>query len=203
MIDAATGEVRQIDVPPRGTDSPFAVILSSRNRFYSHFGSVFMEFDPVSAGFTHAGQTGDRVAMSMTEDPNGRIWAATYPKSHLISYDPETRELVDSGPLNQENWPQYPRSVAAGRDGWVYMGIGNTRSHIIAYHPSTHRVVPIATAEERLPGAGSVLTAADGTGYGRPNPKGPWFELRDGSRVAEVAKAPPAAPIRADRKSVV
>ncbi|NQU75620.1 MAG: hypothetical protein HQ546_04795 [Planctomycetes bacterium] len=120
-IDARTGESRQVDVPPHNRDSPFAVILSSKNHFLTHFGTTFMDFDPASGTFAFHGKTKDRVAMSMTEDHRGIVWAATYPKSHVVSYDPVSGDLTDHGSLNQEKWPQYPRSMAVGRDGWVYI----------------------------------------------------------------------------------
>ena len=42
VIDAATGESREFPVPfPPGDDCPYASLLSSRNRFYTHFNGLF------------------------------------------------------------------------------------------------------------------------------------------------------------------
>jgi len=191
-IDAETGETRQAELFRHKYDSPFAVIQSSANTFLTHFGYTFMEFDPGSGKFSFSGKTDDRVAMSMTEDAGGLIWAATYPNSHVVSYNRDTKELVDHGSLNQETWPQYPRTMAAGRDGWVYIGIGSTYSHIVAYDPKTKRTVPLATADERIKGTGVVLTGADGKVYGQPNQASAWCELRDGKRLAETFEKPPS-----------
>lgn len=204
VIDAATGETKQADVPPHAHDSPFAVILSSRNRFFSHFGTTFMEFDPATGAFTFSGKTDDRVAMSMTEDANGVIWAGTYPKSHIVGFDPVSRALTDYGSVNAETWPQYPRSIAADADGWVYIGIGSTYSHIVGLNPETKQIVPLASEEERVKGTGYVMKGKDGKVYGRPNTKTAWFELRGGKRLPTgLAKQPPAAPIRAGSQEYV
>ena len=53
MIDAETGEADEFPMPyPPGGDGPFAAILSSRNRYYTHFNSHFVEFDPEKRAFT-------------------------------------------------------------------------------------------------------------------------------------------------------
>ena len=60
MVDALTGEAEQFPTPQVG-DSPFASVLSSRNRFYTHFGSTFLEFDPVKREITFQAKTAPRV----------------------------------------------------------------------------------------------------------------------------------------------
>jgi hypothetical protein len=53
LIDAETGKSEEFPTPfPYGGDAPFASILSSANRLYSHFGSHFVEFDPAKRAFT-------------------------------------------------------------------------------------------------------------------------------------------------------
>ena len=204
VIDVQTGQSEQFDAPEHASDSPFAIILSSKNRFYTHFGGTFMEFDPAKRAFTFSGKTKDRVAMSMTEDHLGRVWAATYPASHVVCYDPATNKLMDSGSLNKENWPQYPRSMAVDKAGWAYIGIGNTYSHLVAYNPADKKIVPLATKAERIKGSGYVIMGKDGKVYGRPNGKSEWFELYEGKRVRSAgAKMPAAAPIRTGAQEYV
>ena len=190
VIDAITGETEQIDTPAtKHNDSPFAVLLSAAGRYYSLWGFRFMEFDPVAMKFTFVGETPDRVAMSMTEDANGVIWASTYPGSHIAAFDPKTGKLTNYGPVNKETWPQYPRVMCVDRAGWVYLGIGNTRSHIVAFDPKTKKIVPIAKDEERAHGGGHVYLATDGKVYGRPNVKGTWYVLSAGESTP--IEAPP------------
>ena len=46
MIDAATGKTEQFPTPyPWDGDGPFASLLSSGNKYYTHFGSHFSEFE--------------------------------------------------------------------------------------------------------------------------------------------------------------
>lgn len=141
MIDSETGKSMQIPMPfAPGGDCPYSSILSIANKYYTHFNSHFVEFDPIKGQFTLCHQTASQMAMSMTEDDRGVIWSVTYPNSGLVSYDPTTVEFKDYGHLHQENWLQYPRYIAADDRGWIYFGIGNTLSHILAFDPRVGRV---------------------------------------------------------------
>ncbi|MEA3366179.1 MAG: hypothetical protein U9Q79_11125, partial [Candidatus Hydrogenedentes bacterium] len=81
-IKATTGETRQVPMPfPSGGDCPYASILSSRNKFYTHFNSHFTEYDPEKGEFTFTRKTAPQMAMGMTEDDDGVIWSVTYPNS--------------------------------------------------------------------------------------------------------------------------
>ena len=125
MIDAETGNSEEFPMPyPPGGDGPFAAILSSRNRYYTHFNSHFVEFDPEKRAFTFHHKTVPQMAMSMTEDDDGRIWSGTYPNSAVASYNPHTGEFRDYGNLYDQNWRQYPRAIAADDTGWIYFGAG-------------------------------------------------------------------------------
>ena len=161
MIDAETGQTREFPVPFAAGDSPFASVLSSRSRFYSHFDGHFVEFDPAKPGFTFIAKTVPRVAMSMTEGDDGVIWAAIYPNGAAASYNPRTGEFHDYGNLYDQNWMQYPRSVAVDDQGWVYLGIGSTASQILVLDPKdgqgragAARVGTRAGLRRGLPGCG-------------------------------------------------
>ncbi len=190
VIDAETGESQQraIPFPPRG-DSPFASILSSENRYYTHFANHFVEYDPVSDEFTFFHETAPRMAMSMTEDDNGVIWSATYPQSGIVSYNPATGEFRDYGQLYQQNWAQYPRSVAADDQGWIYFGVGSTASQIIVLNPETGEATPILSEDERVQASGSVYRDENGKVYGRDGSDrdDSWFELYEGKATRMTA----------------
>ena len=110
MIDAETGKSKEFPIPfPTGGDGPFASVLSSANKFYTHFGSHFTEFDPVKGEFTFYRKTVPQMAMGMTEDDNGVIWSVTYPNSGVASYNPKTGEFKDYGHVYRQNWRQYQR----------------------------------------------------------------------------------------------
>ena len=181
MIDAETGQAEQIPMPfPPGGDGPYASVLSSRNRFYTHFNSHFCEFDPVQRKFTFFAKTAPQMAMGMTEDDNGVIWSVTYPQSGVCSYDPATGEFKDYGHLYTQTWAQYQRDVACDDQGWLYLGIGSTRGQIIAFDPKTATATPIIPEEERIQGTGYVYRDQDGKVYGHGGNQEKWLELYGG-----------------------
>ena len=196
MIDAETGESTQVPMPFKNGNCPFASILSSENKFYTHFGNYFVEFDPGKREFTFSGKTAAGMAMGMTEDDDGLIWAATYPKSGVVSFDPKTRELRDYGHVYKQTWSQYQRYVAADDAGWIYFGVGNTASQIIALNPETGEATPMVPEEERAQGAGYVYRDINGKVYGYVSGrKDSWYEFYkgEGKKIGtheEVKKKP-------------
>lgn len=195
LIDAETGKAEEFPTPfPWGGDAPFASVLSSANRFYSHYGTHFVEFDPAQRKYTFFKKTVPNMAMSMTEDDNGVIWSATYPSSGLASYNPKTGEFKDYGHLYKQNWAQYPRSIAADDTGWVYFGIGSTLGQVISVNPETGQATPLIPEGERVQGAGSVIRDVNGKVYGHNggNPA-KWMELYKG-QATPLEKAPALKP---------
>lgn len=194
-IDADTGTSVEHAVPfPPGDDAPFASVLSSGNRFYSHFNGHFVEFDPVRKAFTFVHATMPKVGMGMTEDDQGRIWTLTYPDSGAIMYDPRTGEFRDYGSVHEENWRQYQRTVAADNVGWIYFSLGNTLSQILAFHPDSRKAIPLVPESERVAGVGAhVYRDQDGMVYGLVNQnhwEGPWYAFH-GGKAARLDKPAP------------
>ena len=182
-IDAETGDSREIEMPfPPGGDCPYASILSSGNRFYTHFNSHFCEFDPVACAFTFSQKTKPQMAMSMTEDDAGRIWSATYPDSGVVRYDPSTGELRDDGHVYLQNWRQYPRSIAADDRGWVYFGVGSTASQIIVLDPESGEARPVFPERERGKAHAHVYRDLNGKVYGTSglDSEDSWYEFHGG-----------------------
>ena len=184
MIDAQTGKADQIPMPfPIGGDCPFASVLSSQNKFYTHYNAYFTEFDPVTRKFTFHQQTTPRMAMGMTEDDNGVIWSVTYPDSGVVSFDPKTKKLTDYGSVHKENWRQYQRYIAADDTGHIYFAIGSTASNIIAFDPKTGKAKSVIQPDESVPGTAYVYRHKNGKVYGQPfngNPDN-WYELYKGT----------------------
>jgi hypothetical protein len=181
MIDAETGDSEEFSVPfPPGGDCPYASILSSGNKYYTHFNSHFVEFDPTKREFTFCHKTAPQMAMGMTEDDTGRIWAVTYPQSGVVSFDPASRAFKDYGHVYQQNWRQYQRYVAADDAGWLYFGIGSTASQVIAFDPVSGKGRPIFSDEQRLKGSGYVYRDMDGKVYGHAGDGKSWYELYEG-----------------------
>jgi hypothetical protein len=186
MIDAETGKSEEFPMPyPPGGDGPFAAILSSRNRYYTHFNSHFVEFNPEERAFTFHHKTVPQMAMSMTEDDDGRIWSGTYPNSAVASYNPRTGEFRDYGNLYDQNWRQYPRAIAADDTGWVYFGIGSTASQIISLDPETGNAEPLLDESERSQAHAPVYRDLNGNVYGHTSggSEDGWMELYRGVRT--------------------
>lgn len=198
LVDADTGKSEEYPIPFGAGDSPFASILSSANKYYTHFNSHFVEFDPVARAFTFFTKTAPQMAMSMTEDDNGVIWSASYPSSGLVSFNPKTRAFKDYGHLYRQNWAQYPRSIAADDAGWIYFGIGSTKSQIIAFEPRTGKATPVLAEEERREAAsGYVYRDQNGKVYGHGGSDENWFEFYQG----QWKKIP--KPTQQNRKPIV
>lgn len=196
VIDAATGASEEIPMPfkTRG-DCPYSSILSSRNRFYTHFDSHFVEFDPALRKFTFDRVTTPQMAMGMTEDDRGRIWSVTYPNSGVVCFDPASGEFRDYGSVYSQNWQQYQRSVAADDAGWIYFAIGNTASQIIAFDPQTGKATPILPESERATGTAFVYRDLNGKVYGLPlhGAADGWYEFHRGTakRIGRLEKQNP------------
>ncbi len=195
LVEAETGKAEEYPIPvPTAGDSPFASILSSANKFYTHFGTQFMEFDPAQRKFTFTRQTTPNMAMAMTEDDNGVIWSATYPQSGVVSYNPKTGEFKDYGHIYKQTWAQYPRYVACDDAGWVYLGIGSTASQIVALDPATGQATPLVAEADRKHGSGTVVRDQNGKVYGFSGGEGGrWMELYKGQRT-DLADKPALKP---------
>ena len=185
MIDAETGKSDEFPMPfPPGGDCPFASILSSGNKFYTHFNSYFAEFDPQERAFTFSHETAPQMAMGMTEDDDGRIWSVTYPDSGVVSFDPESRQFRDYGHVYEQNWRQYQRYVAADDSGWIYFAVGNTASQIIAFDSASGQASPMLSEAERGQGSAYVYRDMDGKVYGLSvsGAEEDWYEFYRGEK---------------------
>ena len=200
MVDAATGHTDQFPTPfDQQGDAPYASLLSSRNRYYTAFGSHFAEFDPAQRKFTYVQALPPQMAMSMTEDDRGLIWLATYPNCDLLSFDPAGPRLTDYGPVHHELWPQYPRTLAVDDAGWVYLGLGYGASGIFAFDPQTRAVRSLLPPSERQQGKMAyVFRATDGKVYEpEPGMKQASYQFYRGeaTRPAATAALPPVKPL--------
>ncbi|MEW6751925.1 MAG: hypothetical protein AB1505_13255 [Candidatus Latescibacterota bacterium] len=191
VVDATDGRARLHDTGLRD-DSPFAAVLSSANRYYTHFASTFLEFDPAAQAFSFRQATAAGMAMSMTEADDGTIWSATYPNSGVTSYSPRTGAFRDYGHVYAQTWPQYPRAIAVDEAGWVYFGVGNTAAQILILDPQTGQATPVLAEEERGHGMAQVYRDQDGRCYAS-TPAGQWYQLHAGraTKIAEPAQRRP------------
>lgn len=193
VIDAETGAIKEIPRPIE-RDCPFASLLSSNGRYYTYMGGHFLEFDPLRREFSFIQKGPARVAMSMTEDDNGCIWAALYPHADVVSYDSATGKLHNWGPVSKHPSAQYPRSMAADDQGWLYIAIGLAVGQIFMLNPQTGQVTGVIPQADVVgEGLVEVQRATDGKAYGVApigHEERTWFELHGGE--ATILEAAPA-----------
>lgn len=196
-VDVNTGKTRQFSMPfDVGGDAVYTSILASNGKLYTLYNSHFVEFDPESHSFTFQHQTTPRMAMSMTEDDQGRIWAVTYPNSGVVRYDPNTGEFKDYGSIHAENWAQYPRHIAVDKKGWAYVGLGNTNRQIVAFDPESGERFPVLEEEQRGNGMAYVYRDKNGKVYGKSTADGPgdWFQLYKG-KIKNIGQEHKSRPV--------
>jgi hypothetical protein len=184
MIDALTGKTEQFPMPFKVEgDSPYASILSRENKFYTHFQSHFVEFDPSQRKFTFSHETTPQMAMSMTEDGHGVIWSATYPQCGVVSFNPKTKAFHDYGHVYKQDWNQYPRSIAADDAGWIYIADGMTATQLLMLDPRSGKVTPVLEGNDRKKGTATVYPDKDGKVYGKASESADeqWYELYKGT----------------------
>ena len=179
-IDIDSGETQQIPVPGP-TGAPFAVLHSSRNLWYGHLSGHFYEFDPDTLTFTFAGETPKNWAGALTEAPDGVIWGILNPAGHLLSFNPDTRELKNHGIVNEEDWVQIPRRIAADDAGWVYCGTGSAKAQVVGYQIATGEIRKYIPEADRQYGNGEVFRGVDGNVYAQAPGSGfSWHRLYNG-----------------------
>lgn len=183
QVDPATGKVDIVHTPVEIRDAIYASVLSSKNRIYTHYGNYFLEYNPETKKYTYCKKTFPQMAMYITEASNGVIWSATYPKCGLVSYDPATGKFTDYGSINKENWAQYPRSIAIGKDGYIYIGIGSTRAQIVAFNIATGKYTALLNgdAERPNPSSAFIREYTDGNVYAQVS--GVRYILKDGKKT--------------------
>lgn len=185
MIDAESGKSEQFKVPfEPGLDAVYCSILSTKNKLYTLFANHFVEFDPAKRAFTFCKESMPQMTPGMTEDDKNVIWAATYPKCGVISFNPATKEFRDYGYVYEQNWRMYPSNVAADDNGYIYIGIGITASQLLVFDPSSGKAKPVLNEGERKHGYGYVYRDMDGKVYGKTaggDKDGEWYEFYKGA----------------------
>jgi hypothetical protein len=198
VTDIDSGETSQFEFP-KSTGSekwaswaPYASLLSRNGRFYTFAGKSLIEFDIDKRAITFCGVPAPTEecypGSAVVDGPDGRIFAGSYPHSHLVSFDPDTKVMKDHGQLDTKE--SYPDSLAFDDAGWLYCGIGTARSNIVAFCPRTCERRQVAEEEARKLGSGRVYAAADGFVYGEAGDL--WYKMKGGK--AEVIAKDKAAP---------
>jgi len=204
VTDIDSGETGQYEFPEStGSDqfaswAPYASMLSKNGRFYTFAGKTLIEFDIERREVTFSGVPAPTescyLGAAMVDGPDGRIYAASYPNSRLISFDPGSKAMQDHGQLDPKE--NYPESLAFDEAGWLYCGIGTARSNIVAFEPKSGEFRQLVKEDTRKLGTGRVYSAADGFVYGEAGDI--WFRMKNGrAEIIAKDKAAPPLPNRA------
>lgn len=188
VINARTGKTQQYWYPKKTgrIGANYCLMIAANGKFYVMLDSVFLEFDLSLRKWTFAENANAGTAMSLTEGPDGTIYAATYPSSNLLAFNPKTRKLTDLGRLDTAQ--KYPSYLVADSAGWVYAGIGTARSNMVAFNPKTNQRIQLIAEADRVVGSGYFHKGDDGHVYGRLNAKHPWRRFFKGE--AETVEQP-------------
>ncbi len=186
-----SGEYTLHNIVPNG-DEPFASILTSGNLFITQFGNQLLVFDANKRSMRPPLTTDAMLTMSFTEDAEGTIWAASYPDCRVLKYDPKHHQLLDLGSVNQESWPQYPRSIVVN-NGHVYIGIGTTATQIIVFNPNDQTTIHLIPEAERCNGYAQVEYSDTGRIFLK-NANQPWGEALSDHTIKRLAELPEYTP---------
>lgn len=97
---------------------------------------------------------------------DGWIYGVTYPQAKLVRHDPRSGALEDLGRMHPTE--MYARSVAAGANGKIYVGIGTVVGDLVVYDPATgqHRsLLPPGLQGAKDWSTVAVSTRSDGNVY--------------------------------------
>lgn len=129
-----------------------------------------------------------------------KLYGCTYPQAKLVRFDPATGEGEDLGRMDEDEL--YARSVAADDNGFVYVGIGMEKMHLVAYEIATGEHRDILPPELVKQGCVGVHRGDDGAVYAVAG--GPWFRCEGWNAVPiDRDEMRPASPmVLADGRAV-
>jgi hypothetical protein len=106
---------------------------------------------------------------------DGRLYGGTYGNAKLIFFDPNTGQMGDLGRMHPTQ--MYSRTVAAGKDGRIYIGIGMAEGDIVVFDPATGKHSSILPADMEKVKSGSTKLGEDGHAYAQLGER--WFRCED------------------------
>jgi len=196
VTDIDSGKTEQVWFP-QGVPNlpPYGSLLARNGKFYTAAGDVLLELDITSRQWTFQGVPvpGEECYLSFAEDSDGLIYAGSCPHSHLVTFNPKTRQMAACVQMDpQEAYLWY---LAIDKSGWIYGGIGTSKYDIVAYDPKTKERRPLFKPEDRKIGTANVYPGTDGQVYGYGSAEGPWYRLSEGvaTPIAQTEAAPKAA----------
>lgn len=190
VLNIDTGEYDEFTPIDGSIAGPYTSLLSSDGQYYA-CNRHFVMFNPARPGFDVINENvneGEALAMSMTEDDAGVIWAACYPNMTVVRYDPGNGAYDEYFDLYEHPSQLYPRSMAADDRGWVYVAVNPVAGQFLIFDPDDEAIEPVLPEDERVTeGEIEVVRDLNGRVYGRANER--WFTFHDGE-TEELTTAP-------------
>lgn len=198
QVDPDTGEARQYDAPDGPGAWAFHVGPDRRIYLGTWDGGLVLRFDPAQPDqgirvLGKASQT-EEYLWQYDTGPDGWLYACTYPQAKLVRFDPRSDTMEDLGRMHPIE--MYARSVAVGKTGHVYVGIGTSTGDLVAYDPATrsHRSI-LPPGLRGTPGWTTVGVSRRSDGHAYAEFGTNLFRL-EGHTPIRVATAPEPPPRR-------
>lgn len=140
-VNPDTGEAQQFYAP--AGPGAWAFIVGPDERVYlgTWESGWLLRFDPhqPEKGIENLGKpaASETYLWQFDIGKDGKLYACTYPGAKLVSFDPATGTSEDLGRMHPAE--MYARSVAAGPNGKVYVGIGTTVGDLVVFDPQTRQ----------------------------------------------------------------
>jgi streptogramin lyase len=167
-VDPATGKAEAFPSPVPGQVGAWALALGADGQVYVGTlpGAHVLRLDWGQHKLVDLGRPSEteQYIWQLALGSDRKLYGCTYPGAKLVRFDPATAKGEDLGCM--EPTEQYARTVAADAKGFVYVGIGPVKSHLVAYETGTGQHRDILPADSAAPGFAGVTLGADGVVYG-------------------------------------
>ena len=187
--DLATGQTEQLFNPPGvPQDDSFGALLTEDGHYFYAQGGRVLSCDLKTGQWQVWGRIDPDTSyyFAFIEGPDGRIWAAGYPKCSLNSINRRTGEIKRYGRMDDRE--SYIHTLAADGEGWIYCGIGNARRNLVAFHPVTGEKRELLPPEERTNGRVDVFSGTGGDAWATSGQQ--KYRLRHGRAESVPATGP-------------
>jgi hypothetical protein len=174
-IDPATGKYQVFTLPDKRITVVWALSVGPDGKIYAatREQAKLLCLDPKAGTIVDLGRTSETESnlWQLVWGSDHKLYGCTYPDAKLVRYDPATKKMEDLGRMDPVE--QYARFIAAGRDGFIYLGIGFAKNRLVAYEISSGQRRDILPAEFQDPPYGvGVQQDAKGNVFGQVVRKG-------------------------------
>ena len=122
-----------------------------------------------------------------------RLYGVTYPGCRLVRYDPATHKLEDLGKMDPTE--KYGRWIVAGKDGYLYIGIGTAKANIAVVNTRTGELREVLPRDAQVVGIPKPYIGVDGKAYATLNDR--LFQI-DGFYIRELPPTAAVKPVNPD-----